>query len=140
MSDTEDEDGGPVTLSSKRMSEDEIIQKCKITFSCATFFMVYLLFFFFGFIVLSGSSVSLKTLIPSSPIKSENAVKVAVWILSSHARKKAPNCILQRIKWLTAIVQYGIIDSLSDIEKLFNVFLQLIFTSQYVLHMLTSLF
>ncbi|KAI9558051.1 hypothetical protein GHT06_014804 [Daphnia sinensis] len=108
MSDSEDEGLGPVTISSIRLSEDEIIKR-----------------------LLSSSTVSLKTLIPSSSIKSENALKVAVWILTSHAKKRAPNHILQRIKWLTAIVQYGIIDSLNGIEKLFNPFIQLIFITPY---------
>ncbi|XP_057379734.1 uncharacterized protein LOC130702084 [Daphnia carinata] len=109
MSDSEDDEGhGPVTTSSIRLSEDEIISR-----------------------LLTTSTVSLKTLIPSSSIKSENALKVAVWILTSHAKKRPPNHILQRIKWLTAIVQYGIIDSLNGIEKLFNPFIQLIFITQY---------
>lgn len=108
MSDSEDEDRRPVTTSSIRLSEDEIIKS-----------------------LLSTSSVSLKTLIPSSSIKSENALKVAVWILTSHAKKRTPIHILQRIKWLTAIVQYGIIDSLNGLEKLFNPFIQLTFITQY---------
>jgi hypothetical protein len=71
-------------------------------------------------------------LIPNGPLKSESAVKVANWILSSNAKKKSVNIVLQRIKWLTALVQYGIVDSLSDLEKLFNPFIQLIYIVKYV--------
>lgn len=134
MSDSEDEDRRPVTTSSIRLSEDEIIKSCKTSFSYVTtkWYIFFFSFFPLGVTVLSTSSVSLKTLIPSSSIKSENALKVAVWILTSHAKKRTPIHILQRIKWLTAIVQYGIIDSLNGLEKLFNPFIQLTFITQYV--------
>ena len=76
--------------------------------------------------------VQLKNLIPNSPLKSESALKVGLWILSSHSKKKSSTSIMQRIRWLTAVVQYGIVDSLTDLEKLFNPLIQLIFISQYV--------
>lgn len=75
----------------------------------------------------------MKDLIPSGPLKSENAVKVAKWILSSKSKKRSVNIILQRIKWLTAIVQYGIVDSLVELEKLFTPFIQLIYNVKYVI-------
>nr|CAH0102881.1 unnamed protein product [Daphnia galeata] len=81
--------------------------------------------------MLSQSMVQLKNLIPNSPLKSESALKVGLWILSSHSKKKSSTSIMQRIRWLTAVVQYGIVDSLTDLEKLFNPLIQLIFISQY---------
>lgn len=82
--------------------------------------------------MLSASSVRLKDLVPGGSLKSQNVVKVANWILSSNSKKRSTTTILQRIKWLTAVVQYGIVDSLADLEKLFNPLIQLIFVSQYV--------
>jgi hypothetical protein len=58
---------------------------------------------------------------------------VAKWILTSNSKKRSPNAILQRIKWLTAVVQYGIVDSLVGLEKLFTPFIQLIYTVKYVI-------
>ncbi len=75
----------------------------------------------------------MKDLVPSGPLKSENAVKVAKWILSSKSKKRSVNAILQRIKWLTAVVQYGIVDSLVELEKLFTPFIQLIYIVKYVI-------
>lgn len=63
-----------------------------------------------------------------------NAVRVAAWILCGHAKKRNSQTIMQRIRWLTAIVQYGIVDSLRDLQKLFNPLLQLIFIIKYVLN------
>lgn len=81
---------------------------------------------------MSPSSVSLRDLIPSGPIKSKNAVKVALWILSKNSQKKSQTSILQRIKWLTAVVQYGIVDSLTELQQVFNPLIQLIYISQFV--------
>ncbi|EFX69734.1 hypothetical protein DAPPUDRAFT_300700 [Daphnia pulex] len=81
--------------------------------------------------LLSTSVVKMKDLVPSGPLKSENAMKVAKWILTSKSKKRSPNMILQRIKWLTAVVQYGIVDSLVELEKLFTPFIQLIYTAKY---------
>lgn len=60
-------------------------------------------------------------------------MKVAKWILTSKSKKRNPNMILQRIKWLTAVVQYGIVDSLVELEKLFTPFIQLIYIAKYVM-------
>ncbi len=75
----------------------------------------------------------MKDLVPSGPLKSENAMKVAKWILTSISKKRSPNAILQRIKWLTAVVQYGIVDSLVGLENMFTPFIQLIYTAKYVI-------
>ena len=82
--------------------------------------------------VLTSSSVNVKNFIPNGSLKSKDVCKIANWILSSNSKKKSSSHILQRIKWLTAIVQYGIIDSLADLEKLFNPFVQLIYIIKYV--------
>lgn len=87
----------------------------------------------FFFLVLSSSSVRLEDLIPSGPLRSIDAARVATWILCQHAQKRNSMRIMQRIKWLTAVVQYGIVDSLTDLGKLFNPLLQLVFISKYVL-------
>ena len=84
------------------------------------------------FTVLVSSSVNIKNLIPNGQLKTNDICKVANWILSSNSKKKSSSHILQRIKWLTAIVQYGIVDSLADLEKLFNPFVQLIYIIKYV--------
>ena len=86
----------------------------------------------FVFAVLTSSSVSLKSLVPNGPLKSASVVKVANWILTSNAKKRSPTTISQRIKWLTAVVQYGIVDSLTELQQLFNPFIQLIYISKYV--------
>ncbi len=62
------------------------------------------------------------------PIKSAIAVKVAKWILINSSRTTS----LQRLKWLTGIVQYGIIDSTAELQKLFTPFIQLIFIREFV--------
>ncbi|KZS03961.1 Centromere protein I [Daphnia magna] len=81
--------------------------------------------------LLSSSSVRLEDLIPSGPLRSIDAARVATWILCQHAQKRNSMRIMQRIKWLTAVVQYGIVDSLTDLGKLFNPLLQLVFISKY---------
>jgi len=73
-------------------------------------------------------------MIPSASLKSENVIKVANWILTSHSKKRGLSVINQRIKWLTAVVQYGIVDSVSDLGKLFNPLIQLIFTEKFVIN------
>ncbi|XP_057380549.1 uncharacterized protein LOC130702935 [Daphnia carinata] len=81
--------------------------------------------------LLSSSPVRLEDLVPSGPLRSMDAARVATWILCQHAKKRNSMIIMQRIKWLTAVVQYGVVESLADLAKLFNPLLQLIFISKY---------
>jgi len=81
--------------------------------------------------LLSSSSVKLQHLIPTGCVKSESVIKVANWILTSHSKKRGLSVINQRIKWITAVVQYGVVESVNDLGKLFNPLIQLIFTEKY---------
>lgn len=48
----------------------------------------------------------MKDLVLWRPLKSEDAMKVAKWILSSKSKKRSVDPILQRIKWLTVVVLF----------------------------------
>ena len=95
-------------------------------------FMLVVILKLYVLAVLSSSSVALRDLIPSGPIKSKNAVQVARWILTCNSKQKSENNTLQRIKWLTAVMEYGIVDSLIDLQKLFTPLIQLIYISKFV--------
>ena len=77
---------------------------------------------------MGSSSISFQTLVPNCKINTENATKVAKWIIVSKNSRLAQ----QRLKWLTGIVQYGLVESISGIQKCFSPIIQLIFTSELV--------